>query len=155
MRDDAPPPDSPTRDRELRAGRVIAASREQVFAAFLDPARLARWWGPRGFRNTFAECDPRPGGRWRFVMHGPDGRDFPNESLFAEVDPPDRIVIRHVSAPRFDLEVTLTPEGDRTRVGWVQRFETAEVCEGLRPLIGPKNDENLERLEAEVLAPRG
>jgi hypothetical protein len=155
MPEAAASPASPSSDRELFASLLIAAPREQVFAAFLDPERLARWWGPRGFRNTFAECDPRPGGRWRFVMHAPDGRDFPNESLFADVDPPERIVIRHLSAPRFDLVVTLALEGDRTRVGWVQRFETAAVCEKLRHLAGPGNQQNLERLEAEVLAADG
>jgi len=150
MPDPAAAPPTSTTDRELYASRLLPSTREQVFAAFVDPGRLARWWGPRGFRNTFTECDPRPGGLWRFVMHGPDGRDFPNECLFADIDPPSRIVIRHLSAPRFDLEVTLVEEGTWTRVAWTQRFETAEVCQQVRPVAGPGNEQNLERLQAEV-----
>lgn len=68
--------------------REIPATPEQVFAAFSDPVRLARWWGPAGFTNTFSVCEFRTGGRWSFVMHGPNGRDFPNESIFAEIAAP-------------------------------------------------------------------
>jgi uncharacterized protein YndB with AHSA1/START domain len=63
--------------REIASGRVIDAPRRKVFKAFADPTHLARWWGPKGFRNTFEEFDFRPGGTWRFTMHGPDGTDTP------------------------------------------------------------------------------
>jgi len=79
-------------DREIISTRVIAAPRDLVFKAFSDPENLARWWGPKGFTNTFHEFDLRPGGAWRFVMHGPDGVDYPNESVFVEVVKPERIV---------------------------------------------------------------
>lgn len=72
-------------EREPVTSRVLEAPRERVFRAFSDPAHLERWWGPKGFTNTFHEFDLRPGGNWRFVMHGPDGADFPNESVFVEV----------------------------------------------------------------------
>jgi uncharacterized protein YndB with AHSA1/START domain len=55
-------------DREIVTSRVLNARRELVFSAFSDRQRLARWWGPRGFTNTFHEFDLRPGGAWRFVM---------------------------------------------------------------------------------------
>jgi uncharacterized protein YndB with AHSA1/START domain len=51
--------------------RVIAATPEEVFAAIASPQRLARWWGPEGFRNSFDTCEFRPGGVWEFTMHGP------------------------------------------------------------------------------------
>ena len=53
-------------DRELVTSRVIAAPRSRVYAAFADPAQLARWWGPAGFTNSFETFDLRPGGSWRF-----------------------------------------------------------------------------------------
>ena len=94
---------------------LIPAAPSAVYAAFTAPERLARWWGPEGFRNTFTLCDFRPGGAWRFTMHGPDGKDYPNESQFVEVVPNARVVIRHVNAPHFVLTVELRAEGEGTR----------------------------------------
>ena len=69
------PSAEPTADREFLHSRRIDAPWERVFHAFSDAAHLTRWWGPKGFTSTFHEFDLRPGGRWRFVMHGPDGRE--------------------------------------------------------------------------------
>ena len=91
---------------EIISTRVFPWPPATVCAAWLDPARLARWWGPRGFTNTFEVCDPRPGGDWRFVMHGPDGKDYPNQNRFIAIEAPGRIVIEHVSDPHFVLTAT-------------------------------------------------
>lgn len=133
---------------------LIPASQAAVFAAFAAPPRLARWWGPEGFRNTFAECDFHPGGVWRFTMHGPDGKDYPNASEFVAVVPNERVVIRHVNAPHFVLTVELQAEGDGTRVLWTQVFDDPAVAQAVRHIVGPANEQNLQRLAAEVLAAR-
>jgi predicted 3-demethylubiquinone-9 3-methyltransferase (glyoxalase superfamily)/uncharacterized protein YndB with AHSA1/START domain len=137
-------------DRELATTRVIDAPRERVFEAIRDPQRLARWWGPAGFTNTFEEFDFRPGGSWRLTMHGPDGRNYPNVSEFVEIVEPERVAIRHISQPHFDLTVTLTDRGGATEVGWRQRFESAAVCEGVRAICVPANEQNLDRLTTEL-----
>ena len=59
-------------DCEIVSIRNFTYSREQVFNAWTDPNRLKNWWGPKGFTNTFHEFDLRPGGKWSFIMHGPD-----------------------------------------------------------------------------------
>lgn len=130
--------------------REIPAPPEQVFAAFSDPQRLARWWGPAGFTNTFHVCEFRPGGRWELVMHGPDRGDYPNESVFAEIEPPSRIVIEHVSAPKYRLTITLAPSAGGTTVTWAQTFESAEVASRIEQIVVPANEQNLDRLSAEV-----
>jgi uncharacterized protein YndB with AHSA1/START domain len=137
-------------DRALATQRRVAASREQVFAAIRDPQRLARWWGPAGFINHFALCEFRTGGRWSHEMEGPDGKRYPNESVFDTIDPPGRVAIRHVSAPGFTLTITLTPEGDGTLVGWRQVFDTASLREQLQAVCVPANEQNLDRLQAEL-----
>ena len=131
--------------------RHMPATVEQVFAAIADPARLARWWGPAGFTNTFEVCEFRTGGRWAFVMHGPDGRSYPNENRFAEIDPPSRVVIEHVSQPRFRLTIELTADAGGTAVAWAQTLEDADLARKLEPIIVPANEQNLDRLSAEVL----
>ena len=142
--------EDPAADRTLRTSRWISAGPEQVYAALVAPERLARWWGPKGFRNTFEAFDPRPGGEWRFVMHGPNGADYPNQSVFEALVPGERVVIRHVSRPHFTLSVTLAAEGAGTRLTWRQCFESAAECEAVRGIAAPANEENLDRLEAEL-----
>ena len=83
--------------------REIPASVEQVFAALSNPERLARWWGPAGFTNTFSVCEFKSGGRWSYVMHGPNGGNYPNESLFAEIEAPRKVVLEHVSKPKLSF----------------------------------------------------
>ena len=134
----------------FRTSREIPATVEQLFAAFRDPERLARWWGPAGFTNTFDVCDFRVGGRWSFVMHGPEGGHYPNESVFAEIAPPHKVVIQHVSEPKFRLTVDLTPSTSGTLVSWSQDFENDEMARRVEPIVVPANEQNLDRLAAEV-----
>jgi uncharacterized protein YndB with AHSA1/START domain len=140
----------PAADHTLVTARLLDAPPAKVFAAFVAPERLARWWGPKGFRSTFEVFEPRPGGSWRFVMHGPNGADYPNQSVFEALDPGERIVIRHVSAPRFTLTVTLAAAAGGTQLTWRQAFDTAADCDALRRFVVPANEENLDRLAAEV-----
>jgi len=131
--------------------RVLPASPREVFAAFENSKTLAQWWGPNGFTNTFEQFEFRPGGKWVFTMHGPNGANYANESVFREIQPDSKIVIEHVSAPWFTLTVTLTPRGEQMHLRWDQQFESADVAERMRPLCKAANEQNLDRLQA-VLA---
>jgi len=128
----------------------IPASAEKVFAAMSDPERLARWWGPAGFSNTFSVFEFKAGGHWSFVMHGPDGANYPNESVFAEVDSPRRVVVDHASEPVFRLVISLTPSKLGTKVSWAQSFENDELASRMKAIVVPANDQNLQRLQTEV-----
>jgi uncharacterized protein YndB with AHSA1/START domain len=77
----SPKPGSPS-GAIFRSHRVLPYPPRSVFEAFARPEVLARWWGPNGFTNTFEVFEFRPGGRWKFVMHGPEGSNHPNESVF-------------------------------------------------------------------------
>jgi uncharacterized protein YndB with AHSA1/START domain len=135
--------------RQLVTARTMDAPRERVFAAFSDPSRLARWWGPNGFSSTFARFEFRPGGRWIFTMHGPDGRDYPNQNVFVDVCAPERIRLHHLDTVHwFELLVTLTEvDGGRTRVGWRQRFASVEHCREIARFVREANEQNLDRLQ--------
>ena len=136
-------------DRELVTTRLLDAPPERVFRAFSDAAHLAAWWGPAGFSNTIHAFELRPSATWRYTMHGPNGADYQNESVFTDVAP-DRLVIDHVSPPRFTLTITLAPERGKTRLTWRQRFPTAADCERIRALAAPANEQNLDRLAARL-----
>ncbi len=138
----------------FHTSRKIPAAVEQVFAAISDSQRLARWWGPAGFTNTFSVCEFKAGGRWSFVMHGPDGHNYPNESVFADIEAPRKVVIQHIVEPKFRLTILLAPAGGKgsgTLVYWSQVFESAEVASRIEHIVVPANEENLDRLSVEVL----
>lgn len=129
------------------SSRWLGFPPEQVFAAFSDPVRLAAWWGPHGFTNTFGEFDFRSGGVWRFTMHGPDGTAFPMDHRFVEIVPPGRIIIRHLQAGHdFTLEITATAREQGTVMTWRMTFDDPAEGERLRAFLGPANEQNLDRL---------
>jgi uncharacterized protein YndB with AHSA1/START domain len=130
--------------------REISASPEAVFAAIQDPERLARWWGPYGFRSTFHTFEFKRGGRWLFTMHGPDGTDYENESTFLEIVPNSRVRIDHLSLPHFKLTITLESDPQGTLVTWLGEFENSEFAEKMRNFLETMNEQNLNRLALEV-----
>lgn len=134
----------------FRTSRELKATPEAVFDAIRDPVRLARWWGPKDFRNTFETFEFRPGGSWVFTMHGPDGTNYPNRSTFLEIVPGALVKLRHVVPPHFELTLALTPCTAGTRVDWTQAFEDPAVAARVRTIVVPANEENLDRLAAEV-----
>ena len=134
----------------FNTSREIPATVEQVFAAISDPDRLARWWGPAGFTNTFTLCEFKNGGHWSLIMRGPNGHNYPNENLFEEIDPPRKVIISHVGEPKYRLTILLAPSPAGTQVSWSQSFENPEVAARLKQIVLPANDQNLERLSLEV-----
>jgi uncharacterized protein YndB with AHSA1/START domain len=139
-----------TDPREIVSGRMIDAPREKVFKAFADPTHLARWWGPSGFRNTFEEFNFRPGGIWRFTMHGPDGTDYPNRSVFLDIQEPSRIVFEHDPPHVFRMTIALHDEAGKTRLEWRMLFESAAERDRTARYAVTANEQNFDRLEAEL-----
>lgn len=135
----------------LQTSRTIDASVEEVFAAFADAERLARWWGPAGFTNSFEVFELETGGRWVYTMHGPDGKDYPNESFFREVAAGERIVIEHIVLPRYTLVLTFAESEGKTTVTWEQDFENETFATKMNDFLKTANEQNLDKLSAEVL----
>lgn len=104
---------SDTADREIVLSRVLDAPRELVWKVWTEEQHLARWWGPQGFTTTTHSRHCVAGGKWRFVMHGPDGRDYENLITFLEVVPPERLSYKHggdVECEPVNFQVTVTFE---------------------------------------------
>jgi uncharacterized protein YndB with AHSA1/START domain len=138
-------------DAVLSTERVLPFTPQEIYAAIQNPKKLAQWWGPEGFTNTFEQFEFEVGGKWVFVMHGPNGANYPNENVFDELVLGEKVVIRHASQPHFTLTITLTPREAGTHLVWAQEFETAAMAEQLRGICDPANEQNLDRLQA-VLA---
>lgn len=122
-------PGANTADREVVLSRLFDAPRELVWKVWTEPDHVGAWWGPNGFRTTTKAMDLRPGGRWRFVMHGPDGTDYQNLVVYREVVPPSRLVYEHTGEEgeevSFHVVVTFEAEGSGTRLTMRMVFSTA------------------------------
>ena len=130
--------------------RLLTASPSAVFAAMSDPARVARWWGPTGFTNTIHQFEFKSGGRWLLTMHGPDGKNYPNESRFTRIATDQMFEIEHLDGHHFLLTIALEPKGDGTEVKWLQTFDTVDDYARIAQFVAVANEQNLERLAAEV-----
>jgi uncharacterized protein YndB with AHSA1/START domain len=137
-------------DREIVSTRLVPAPRALVFRAWTEPQHLAQWWGPDGFTNTFEEFDLRSGGHWRFIMHGPDGKNYPNHSVFTEITPLERIVFEYQSPPAFQVTATFAEVGDQTQITFRMLFADAATCDRVKVYAIPANEQNFNRLETEL-----
>ena len=136
--------------RTLATSRLITAPRSLIYRALIEPAHLVNWWGPAGFTNVFEVCVPVPGGDWRFTMIAPDGTEYPNQSTFGSMTENQRVVIHHESAPKFSLTIALADSGIGTLLAWRQTFETVAVRDAIAPVAMPANEQNIDRLQAEL-----
>ena len=115
-----------TQDRELLITRELNAPIELVWEVWTHAEHISQWWGPDGFTNTISKMDMNPGGEWDLVMHGPDGTDYKNKSVFKEIVKHKKIVYEHVSAPRFLATIQFEAKGDKTILKWHMLFESKE-----------------------------
>lgn len=132
--------------RIFRTERTLPFSPPAIYNAFASADLLAQWWGPEGFTNAFETFEFQVGGRWTFVMVGPDGARYPNENVFTELEPASRVVIRHDCAPFFTLSVQLTKTMAGTRVQWEQVFDDVQIAQAVKAMVQPANEQNLDRL---------
>jgi uncharacterized protein YndB with AHSA1/START domain len=138
-------------NRKIITKRILNANRATVFSAWTNPELLAQWWGPKGFTNTFHEFNPTPGGKWKFTMHGPNGSHYPNESIFLEIAAPEKIVLKHVSQPHFQLTAQFEEiDESKTLLIFQQLFDTIEEYNKVKTFAVDANEENMDRLERVV-----
>jgi uncharacterized protein YndB with AHSA1/START domain len=149
-----------TSDREIRVKRVFDAPRELVWKAWTEPEGISQWWGPKGFRTTTEVMDVRPGGEWRHVMHGPDGRDYPNLIVYEEVIAPERLLYRHPAfggeTADFRAIITFEAQGARTEVTLRMIFANAADLRHVDKKYGAIDgaSQTLQRLDEHLKAQR-
>lgn len=140
-----------TPDCEIVSSRIFNAKNELAFRAWSEPEHLRNWWGPAGFTNTFNEFDFRVGGKWSFIMHGPEKGNYPNECEFIKIEKPNLIAWKRYSQPHFQVVATFEQlSEDRTKVVFKMLFNSADECRKLKPFVVDKNEENFDKLEVEL-----
>jgi len=115
-----------TVDRELKLSRLLDAPVKLVWEVWTNSEHIKNWWGPDGFTSTIHSMDVNPGGEWNLTMHGPDGTDFKNKSVFKKILKHKKIVYQHVSSPKFLATIEFESQGDKTLLTWHMLFESKE-----------------------------
>lgn len=149
--------ESNTKDRELFLSRTLNAPVALVWEAWTNPEHIANWWGPNGFTNTISTMDMKPGGEWNLVMHGPDGTDYINKSIFKEIVLHKRIVYEHISYPSILATIEFEDKGEQTFITWHMLFESheefLEVVKTFKADVGLR--QNVEKLEVYLTNMKG
>jgi len=140
-----------TPDCEIVSSRIFNAPRELVYQCWEDPNHLKNWWGPAGFTNTFNEFDFRVGGKWSFIMHGPDKGNYSNECEFIKIEKPSLIAWKRFSKPIFQVVATFEEVSvNQTKLVFKMLFSTGDECRKLKTFVVDKNEENFDKLENEL-----
>lgn len=142
-------------EKEMIFSRLIDAPRELVYEAWTKPEHIGEWFGPEGFTTTTHKMDVRPGGEWDFIMHGPDGRDYPNKIMYTETVKPEKLVYSQSGDGfkfNFYVEVTFDDENGKTWVTMRSVFESEDdlkkVVEEYGAYEGGK--QNIERMRSYI-----
>lgn len=117
-----PEPEAET-EHELVLTRLLDASRDKLFRCWTDADLLPKWFVPAPWTIAKAEVDVRPGGRSFIVMRDPDGNEYPNDGVYLEIVPNEKIVFSDAytqgwvpsQKPFFTGIVKFADEGGRTR----------------------------------------
>lgn len=137
------------KSRTMSVTRVFDAPVEMVWQALTQPELIKEWWGPEGFTTTIRKMDVRVGGKWLFIMHGPDGTDFDNDHTYLEVARNKRIVLQNNGPQKFEIIVDLLEKGPQTEVKWAVIFDSVptknEAIRAFKADIGM--EQNIERFK--------
>jgi uncharacterized protein YndB with AHSA1/START domain len=148
---------SRNKPNELYLTRLYDAPLKTVWEAWVDPAQVAKWWGPRGFTITTHHKDVRTGGSWSYIMHGPDGVDYPNETKFLEVEKYSKMVYDHGGfkdkPPMFRVTVIFTEIAGKTQMDFTMVFPTPEIAAQSKIFIKNANGNSTWDRLAEYLSP--
>ena len=142
------PAENNTSDRSIRLTKQLNAPVEKVWNAWTNTDHIKHWWGPDGFTNTITKMDLQPGGEWLLVMHGADGTDYDNKSVFTEVVTNRKIAYEHISGHYFIATIEFEAKGNSTVMHWEMLFDTPEEYHQFinEYKVGESLRQNIERL---------
>ena len=138
-------------DNRLQITRMFDAPREQVFAAWTDPAKLQRWTGCKDATNVICESDFREGGSFTTKMHigGQANCDFVFSGTYEEIRTPSKIVYNVNLGPATTrVTVELFEEGPQTRMVLTQEGIPGEIVR----FVEQGNLESLDKLDSMLTA---
>ena len=128
-----------SKPNEIVLRRIYDAPVKLVWEAWTELEHVEKWWGPRGFTLTTHSKDFRPGGKWIYTMHGPDGTDYPNVTTYHEIVKYEKLVYDHGgNAERqklFTVTALFKEEKGKTTLTMTSTLPTAEEAVAMRQFI--------------------
>lgn len=144
-----------SKNNEISITRIYDAPVKLVWDAWTDPKKVAKWWGPRGFTLTTHSKDLRVGGHWAYTMHGPDGTNYENKTIYHEVVEFSRLVYDHGGnddrPPLFRVTAVFTDLKGKTKLEMTMAFATGEVAKEMKKFIKAAGGESTWDRLAEFL----
>ena len=136
-----------TENREMRITRTFDAPIDLMWEVWTNPEHIINWWGPDGFTTTIHLMDFKEGGEWKLTMHGPDGTNYPNKSIYKELIPSKKILFEHFN-PHFIATILFESKDGKTQIDWTMQFDTAEMREFVIKAHGAEEGQkqNMEKL---------
>ena len=137
-----------TQNRELRITKIFKAPIDLMWQAWTDSEKIVNWWGPDGFTSTINKMELHEGGEWKLTMHGPDGTNYPNRSIYKEIIPHKKIMFEHFN-PHFITTVFFESKGEETEIDWTMLFDSEEMYEIIVKAhkAGEGQKQTIEKLE--------
>lgn len=124
---------------ELKIVRIYKAPLKTAWEAWTDPKQAAKWWGPRGFTITTHSKELKVGGHWHYTMHGPDGTDYPNKTIYLEVEHGKKLVYDHGGyddrPPLFRVTVVFSEKMGQTQMEMTMTMPSAEALKQSKEII--------------------
>ncbi len=117
-----------TENTEKRSAAALKAPITLVWDVWTKPEHLINWWGPAGFTSTIHKMDFAEGGEWKLTLHGPDGTNYANRSVFKEIVPLKKIVFEHFN-PHFIASIIFERYCEETQINWTMLFDSVEMRE--------------------------
>ena len=119
------------KNRTLTIERTFQAPIKLVWEAWTKPEHIAHWWGPKGMKVNIVEHAFKVGGKWKYSMAMPDGREFITEGTYAEIVEMEKIVTSADFKPMtegVELHILFAADGDKTKFTFHVVHETEEYC---------------------------
>ncbi len=128
-----------SKPNEIQIIRIYDAPVKMVWDAWTDDKQVAQWWGPRGFSITTHAKDLRVGGFWKYTMHGPDGTNWENKTIYHEVEKYSRLVYDHGGGedrpPLFRVTVNFKEIKGKTHMDMVMALESEEAAKQTKKFV--------------------
>jgi Uncharacterized conserved protein len=134
--------DGVAHDHALSIRRTLHAPPEKVWAAYTQPELLQQWFCPRPWTITDPVIELRPGGRFAFTMHGPNGEVVPNSGVFLYLEPGRKLVTTDALTPDWK------PAGQPFMVATVEMEPTADGSTAYCATARHWNAETMKQHEA-------
>ena len=117
--------------RTLTINKLFDAPVQTVWDAWTKTEHILKWWAPPGVDITVISHDFKVGGKWKYTMPLPNGKEFISEGTYKEIVELKKIVSTADFKPMtadVELHALFEAEGEKTKFTFNVIHPTEEYC---------------------------